>query len=292
VRNFNYIAAGSLDLAVNQLTQAGLEGRVFAGGTDLIVAMREGRRVVETLIDIKSISDLNVLQFDPGNGLRLGAAVPCHRIYEHPDVRRWYPALVDSTSLIGGTGIQGRASVGGNLCNASPAADTIPTLIVLGAVCKVVGPQGRRDIPVEQFCVAPGRNALQPGELLVELVLPPPAPDSGAFFLRFIPRNEMDIAVVNAAASLQLDEDGQTIRAARLAVGAVAPTPLLIDEAASVLAGAPATEESFARAAEAAQRAAQPISDMRGTKEQRRHLVGVLTRRALQGALERARTTH
>lgn len=290
MRNFNYIAAGSLELAVNQVAQAGLEGRVLAGGTDLIVAMREGRRVVETLIDIKSISDLNVLQFDPESGLRLGAAVPCHRIYEHADVRRWYPALIDSTSLIGGTGIQGRASVGGNLCNASPAADTIPTLIVLGAVCKVVGPQGRRDIAVEQFCVAPGRNALEAGELLVELVLPPPAPNSGAFFLRFIPRNEMDIAVVNAAASLQLDEDGQTIRVARLAVGAVAPTPLLIGEAASVLIGAPATEETFARAAEAAQRAAQPISDMRGTKEQRRHLVGVLTRRALQGALERART--
>jgi carbon-monoxide dehydrogenase medium subunit len=292
VRNFNYIAAGSLDLAVNQLTQAGLEGRVLAGGTDLIVAMREGRRVVETLIDIKSISDLNVLEYDPESGLRLGAAVPCHRIYEHPDVRRWYPALVDSTSLIGGTGIQGRASVGGNLCNASPAADTIPTLMALSAVCKVAGPQGRREIPIEEFCVAPGRNALQAGELLVELVLPPPAPGSGAFFLRFIPRNEMDIAVVNAAASLQLDEDGQTIRAARLAVGAVAPTPLLIDEAANVLVGARASEESFARAAEAAQRAAQPISDMRGTNVQRRHLVGVLTRRALQGALERARTTH
>ncbi|HEV7216276.1 MAG TPA: xanthine dehydrogenase family protein subunit M [Chloroflexota bacterium] len=292
MRNFNYIAAGSLDLAVNQLTQAGLEGRVLAGGTDLIVAMREGRRVVETLIDIKSISDLNVLEYDPESGLRLGAAVPCHRIYEHPDVRRWYPALVDSTSLIGGTGIQGRASVGGNLCNASPAADTIPTLMALSAVCKVAGPQGRREIPIEEFCVAPGRNALQAGELLVELVLPPPAPGSGAFFLRFIPRNEMDIAVVNAAASLQLDEDGQTIRAARLAVGAVAPTPLLIDEAANVLVGARASEESFARAAEAAQRAAQPISDMRGTNVQRRHLVGVLTRRALQGALERARTTH
>jgi carbon-monoxide dehydrogenase medium subunit len=165
-------------------------------------------------------------------------------------------------------------------------------LIVLGAVCKVVGPQGRRDIAVEQFCVAPGRNALLAGEMLVEIVLPPPAPNSGAFFLRFIPRNEMDIAVVNAAAWLQLDEGGQTIRAARLAVGAVAPIPLLVSAAATLLAGAPATEESFALAAEAAQRAAQPISDMRGTKEQRRHLVGVLTRRALQGALERARTNH
>jgi xanthine dehydrogenase FAD-binding subunit len=289
VRSFNYVAAGSVDQAVAQLAQAGLEGRVLAGGTDVIVAMREGRRVVDTLIDIKNVADVNVLEYDPAIGLRLGAAVPCYRIYEDAEVRRLYPALIDSASLIGGTGIQGRASVGGNLCNASPAADSIPTLIALQAVCKVAGPQGRRDIPVEQFCVAPGRNALEAGEVLVEIVLPPPAANSGAFFLRFIPRNEMDIAVVNAAAWLQLDEGGQTIRAARLAVGAVAPIPLLVNAAATVLAGAPATAESFAQAAEVAQQAAQPITDMRGTKEQRRHLVGVLTRRAFEGALERAR---
>jgi xanthine dehydrogenase FAD-binding subunit len=289
VRSFNYVAADSVDQAVTQLAQAGLTGRVLAGGTDVIVAMREGRRVVDTLIDIKAVADANVLHYDPATGLHLGAAVPCYRIYEDPEIRRLYPALIDCASLIGGTGIQGRASVGGNLCNASPAADSIPALIALGAVCKAAGPQGRRDIPVERFCVAPGRNALQPGELLVEISVPPPAPRSGAYFLRFIPRNEMDIAVVNAAASVQLAEDGETIEAARLAVGAVAPTPLLITEAATLLTGAPATAESFERAAEAAQRAAQPITDMRGTKEQRRHLVGVLTRRALQGALERAR---
>lgn len=289
MRSFNYVAASSVDQAVTQLAQAGLTGRVLAGGTDVIVAMREGRRVVDTLIDIKSVADANVLHYDPATGLHLGAVVPCYRIYEDPEIRRLYPALIDCASLIGGTGIQGRATVGGNLCNASPAADTIPALIALGAVCKVAGPQGLRDIPVERFCVAPGRNALQAGELLVEIMLPPPVPRSGAYFLRFIPRNEMDIAVVNAAASVQLAEDGETIAAARLAVGAVAPTPLLVTEAATVLAGAPATAESFERAAEAAQRAAQPITDMRGTKEQRRHLVGVLTRRALQGALERAR---
>jgi CO/xanthine dehydrogenase FAD-binding subunit len=289
VRSFNYVAANSVEQAVTQLAQAGLEGRVLAGGTDVIVAMREGRRVVDMLIDIKAVADVNVLRYDPATGLRLGAAVPCYRIYEDQEIRRLYPALIDCASLIGGIGIQGRASVGGNLCNASPAADTIPALIALGAMCKVAGPQGRREIPVEQFCVAPGRNALQPGELLVEIALPPPAPRSGASFLRFIPRNEMDIAVVNAATSVQLAEDGETIEAARLAVGAVAPTPLLVTEVGPLLAGAPATVESFERAAEAAQRAAQPITDMRGTKEQRRHLVGVLTRRALQGALERAR---
>lgn len=292
MRNFTYVTPGSVAEAVTQLAEAGLEGRALAGGTDVIVQMREGRRVVDTLVDVKGISELNTLRFDSIGGLRLGAAVPCCRIYEDADVRRYYPALVDGTSLVGGTGIQGRASVGGNLCNASPAADTIPSLIALGGVCKIANAAGGREVAVERFCVAPGRNALEVGELLVEIALPPPQPHSGAFFLRFIPRNEMDIAVVNVAAHLQLDEGGQTIRSARLAVGAVAPTPLLVTEAARVLEGAPATAASFARAAEAAQRAAQPITDMRGTREQRLHLVGVLTRRALEGALNRARTNH
>lgn len=287
MRNFHYVAARSLDQAVSQLAQAGIEGRVLAGGTDVLVQMREGRRVVSVLVDVKGVPEASVLEV---NGeLRLGSAVPCWRIYENPEIRRRFPALVDSASLIGGTGIQGRATIGGNLSNASPAADSIPSLIALGAICHVAGPNGERTLPAEQFCIAPGRSALTEGEMLVQLTMPAPATRSGAFFLRFIPRNEMDIAVVNAAAQVQLDAKGETIQSARLAVGAVAPTPLLVTEAADLLAGAPATAESFARAAEAAQRAAQPISDMRGTAAQRKHLVGVLTRRALAGAVERAR---
>lgn len=289
MRNFEYVQAHSLDQAITQLQQAGAAGRVLAGGTDLIAQMRERRRDVAVVVDVKALAEMTAISSDNEDGLRLGAAVPCHRIYEDVDVVGLYPCLVDSASLIGGVGIQGRASIGGNLCNASPAADSTPSLIVLGAICRIAGPNGERRIPVEQFCTGPGRNALQPGELLVALEIPPPAPRSGARFLRFIPRNEMDIAVVNAAASLQLDAAGQTITAARIAIGAVAPTPLLVEEAASLLVGAPATPESFAQAAEAATRAARPISDMRGTAEQRRHLVGVLTRRVLEGAVERAR---
>lgn len=289
MRNFNYVAARSLEQAVEALDQSGLEGRVLAGGTDIIVQMREGRRVVDTLVDVKDLAETNVLTIDPDGTLHLGAAVPCYRIYGQEDVRRRFPALIDSASLIGGTGIQGRASIGGNLCNASPAGDSIPSLIALDAVCRVAGPQGRRQIPAERFCVAPGRNALEAGELLTEITLPPPQPHSGAAFLRFIPRNEMDIAVVNVAANVTLDEGGETIRSARLAVGAVAPTPLLIMEASRVLENAPVSEETFDRAAEAAQQLARPISDMRGTLEQRRHLVGVLVRRALAGAVQRAR---
>jgi carbon-monoxide dehydrogenase medium subunit len=290
VRNFDYVSVQSIDEAVARLQAAGPEARLLAGGTDVIVQMRERRREVPVLIDVKSIPETNVLSYDPATGLRVGAAVPCYRVTEHPEVARLYPALVDSASLIGGTAIQGRASLGGNLCNASPAADGIPTLYVLSAVCNISGPQGVRAVHVEAFCTAPGRTVLQAGELLVSLDIPAPEPRSGAAFLRFIPRNEMDIAVVNAAAHVQLDGQGTTITSARIAIGAVAPTVLLVPEAANALVGAPANEESIAKAAALAQAAAKPIADMRGSINQRRHLVGVLTRRVLHTAVERART--
>ena len=290
MRNFDYVAAQSLDQAVSRLAAAGPEGRILAGGTDVLVQMREGRRQVDVLIDAKGIPELNELSYAPGRGLRIGAAVPCYRLYENPEVRRAYPALVDAASLIGGTAIQGRASLGGNLCNASPAADGIPALIVLRATCVIAGPDGERRVPVEEFCTGPARTVLEPGELLVALELPPPTPRSGARFLRFIPRNEMDIAVVNAAAAVELGEDGQSIERARVAIGAVAPTPLLVEEAGRALEGGPASEERIEQAVAAVRAAAQPISDTRGLAEQRRHVVGVIARRALDGALERARS--
>ena len=160
---------------------------------------------------------------------------------------------------------------------------------MLGATAHIAGPGGERSIPVEEFCTGPGRNVLQPGEFLVSLQFPPPRPHSGARYLRFIPRNEMDIAVVGAGASVVLDAAGDRSSRARIALGAVAPTPLFVADAGAALAGQPVTEEAIAAAAAIAQAAARPITDMRGTAEQRRHLVGVLTRRALQGAVERAR---
>jgi len=292
LQTIEYATPRSLDEAISLLSGAGMQGRVLSGGTDIIVQVREGRRPnVSVLIDVKKVPEANELSLDAATGLRLGAAVPCYRIYENMDVVQLYPALIDSTSLIGGTAIQGRATVGGNLCNASPAADTIPTLIALGGICQIAGPEGRRTLPVEEFCTGPGRTALQEGELLVALHFPPPAPRSGAFFNRFIPRNEMDIAVVNAAAWLQLDESRNTIVSARVAVGAVAPTPLLVAEAGEVLVGAEASKESYDRAAAAAVEAARPIFDMRGSIGQRRHLVGVMVRRALEGAAARARNS-
>jgi len=284
-----YVAPKTLDEAIAALQRdGGVTPRVLAGGTDIIVMARENRRPTDIMVDVKAIPELMELSYDPGSGLTLGAAVPCWRIYEDPTVAPAYPGLVDSASLIGGTGIQGRASIGGNLCNSSPAADSIPTLIVLNGVCTIAGPNGRRQVLVEEFCTGPGQNVLERGELLVSIHFPPPAPRSGARFLRFIPRNEMDIAVVNAAVSVVLDESRSRIQSARVAVGAVAPTPLLVQEAAAALEGQPIGDETYQKVMEPVRAAARPITDMRGTAAQRRHLVGVMARRALEGAVQRA----
>jgi len=286
---FDYAAAQSVDEAVALLAQHGEQARPLAGGTDIIVAVREGRRQVAMLVDIKGIPEVNQLSYDTAQGLTIGAAVPCYRIYEHEAIAAAYPGMIDAVSLVGGTAIQGRASVGGNLCNASPAADTTPALIAHSAMCIIAGPSGRREIPVEQFCTGPGRTALQHGEFLVALRMPSPPPRFGAQYLRFIPRNEMDIAVVGVGASVVLNQDHSSFVSGRVALGAVAATPLLVDTAAAALAGNPVSDETIQQAAEAAQAAARPIDDMRGTAQYRRHLVGVLTRRALRGAIQRAK---
>jgi CO/xanthine dehydrogenase FAD-binding subunit len=286
---FDYATARSVDEAVSLLAKYGYQARPLAGGTDIIVAVREGRRKVAMLVDIKSIPEVNQLSFDAAQGLTIGAAVPCYRIYDDQEIAAAYPGLIDAFSLIGGTAIQGRASVGGNLCNASPAADTIPALIAHEATCVIAGPNGRREMPVEQFCTGPGRTALQNGEFLVALRMPPPRPNSGGQYLRFIPRNEMDIAVVGVGARVVLNQDQTSFVSARIALGAVAPTPLFVDAAGAVLAGKPVSDDSIQQAAEAAQAAARPIDDMRGTAQYRKHLVGVLTRRALRGAIQRAK---
>ncbi len=289
MQSFAYMPAASIAEAVSLLAQEGEGARVLSGGTDLLAQLKEGRRQARLIVDVKKIPELNALSYAPDAGLLIGAAVPCHRIYGDAAVRAAYPGLIDAASLIGGIQIQGRASLGGNLCNASPAADSIPALIVHHAMCVIAGPNGAREAPVEQFCTAPGRTILQRGELLVALRLPPPPAHFGARYLRFIPRNEMDIAVVGAGASVVLDEAGQRVLAARVALGAVAPAPLYVPEAGAALVGRPLTAESIEAAARIAQAAARPIDDMRGTLAQRKHLSAVLTRRALEGAAARAR---
>jgi carbon-monoxide dehydrogenase medium subunit len=232
---------------------------------------------------------VNELTFDAQTGLRVGSAVPCSRIYESAEAKL-YPALIDATSLVGGVQIQNRASLGGNLCNASPAADTIPALIAHEAVCVIGGPQLTREVAVEKFCTGPGRTVLVRGEFLLSLRLPAPRKLSGSAYLRFIPRNEMDIAVVGVGASVTLSDDRTRCTAARIGLAAVAPTPLIVPEAAAVLVDGPLTDAQFEKAAVLAQATARPISDMRGDADYRRHLVGVLTKRALRAAIERANT--
>ncbi|HQU46908.1 MAG TPA: xanthine dehydrogenase family protein subunit M, partial [Pirellulales bacterium] len=248
MKDFEYAAAASVDEAVSLLAARGDRAKLLAGGTDIIVQLREGLREADLVLDIKKIPELMELSFSRERGLRLGGGVPCCKIYENEAVKAAYPALADSARIIGGWQIQSRASIGGNLCNSSPAADSIPSLIALDAVCRIAGPGGRRSLPVAQFCTAPGKNVLQRGEFLVSLDFPPPQPHSGSRYLRFIPRNEMDIAVVGVGAWLRLDASGKNIDEARLGIAAVAPTPLAATEAASWLAGKPATLESFTEA--------------------------------------------
>jgi CO/xanthine dehydrogenase FAD-binding subunit len=284
-----YVAPATLDEAVAVLAKHKAAARVLAGGTDVIIQAREGRRDVGVMVDIKAIREATELSLASDGALRVGAAVPCAQIYADASIAKRFPALIDSASLIGGIQIQSRASLGGNLCNSSPAADSIPTLIVLGAICEIAGPGGKRDVAVEDFCTAPGRNVLTDGEMLVALRFPAPAANSGAAFERFIPRNEMDIAVVNAAASVVLSADGSNFESARIALGAVAPTPLYVQEAGAALARQPVSAASVDKAAEAAVAAAKPITDMRGSVAQRKHLAGVLTRHVINTAVARAK---
>lgn len=286
---FEYVVPKTLQEVINLKAEKGDEARLIAGGTDIIVQMRGGRRRPERVIQTKEVPDLNELSYDPQKGLTLGASVQCYRVYQDDAIAKAYPGLIDAASMIGSIQIQGRASVGGNLCNAAPSGDCIPPLIALHAVASVAGPNGTREIPAEEFCTGPGQNALEPGEILVSIHLPPPQKLSGAHYLRFIPRNEMDIAVAGVGTSVVLDESGERFVSARIALASVAPTPLLVQGVAEAAAGQPANEETFERLAELSRQAARPISDMRGTIDQRRHLCGVLTKRTLRGAIERAR---
>ena len=212
MQTFEYAAPSTLQGALALLQVKGNRARVLSGGTDLIVQVREDRRHLDTMIDIKKIPELMEMRYDPIHGLHLGASVPCYRIYEDPVIQKIYPGLVDAASLIGGVQIQSRASFGGNLCNSSPAADSIPALIAHHAVCWIAGSEGTRKVPVEDFCTAPGKNVLSPTELLVALKVPPPPKHFGASYLRFIPRNEMDIAVVGCGVSIELSADRADVR--------------------------------------------------------------------------------
>ena len=283
----NYEAPSTIDQAVGLLKAHGEKARPFCGGTDLLIQMRAGVRTPDYVVDVKNIKEMRNISFDPKTGLRLGAAVSCIEIHESEVMRRNYPGLTEAAHLIGSLQIQNRASVGGNLCNGSPAADSTPALIAIGARARLVGPNGEREVPVENFVLSPGRTVIQPGELLVELLAAAPAPHTADAYLRLIPRNEMDIAIVGVGSSVTLD--GDKITAARIGLGAVAATPLLGAKAAESLIGKKLDDAALDTAARLASEQASPIDDMRGTVEYRKHITGVLTRRTLLIAAERAR---
>ena len=284
----DFASPHSVREAVDLLNDADGSARVLAGGTDLLVQLRGGRfDDVNVVVDGKNIPELNEITYDPEGGLTLGAAVPCYRIYGNAAISRAYPGLIDAATLIGGTQIQGRASFGGNLCNATPSGDTIPAMIAHSAVAHIEGPGGHRHVAVEDFCTGPGRNVLGRGEMLVSISFPAPSSGFGANYMRFIPRNEMDIAVAGAGTSVVLDNGN--IKSARVALASVAPTPLYVSAIGDAIAGKPANEETLAEAGQIAKDAAIPITDMRGTIEYRKHLCDVLTRRSLQIAIDRAK---
>jgi CO/xanthine dehydrogenase FAD-binding subunit len=282
-----YAAPESVEGAVALLTGAKGEARVLAGGTDLLVQMRADLVDPELIVDIKNIPETRAVTEEKG-GWRIGAAVTGAELKENARLKKTWPGVVEAANLIGSTQIQGRATLGGNLCNGSPAADSVPALIAAGAMASLAGPNGRRDLPVEDVMLGPRKLALTKGEIVVSFLLPPRPARSSDAYLRFIPRTEMDIAVVGAGVSLTLDGDS-VITAARVSLGAVAARVLLVPEAAQAIIGSRLDKPAQDRLEAAARAVCRPIDDKRGTTEFRIDVAAVLARRAALIALDRAR---
>lgn len=287
MHEFDFAAPDTLQQAVELLGRANGDARALAGGTDLIPQIKENRRHPSLVVDVKKIPELNVLSYDT-DGLRIGAAVSCTAIASFAAVKEHYPALAEACALIGSYQIQNRAALGGNICNAAPSADAVPPVLSYSGRLVIAGPNGQRELAAETFFTGPGQTVLTGGEVLVEIQLPPPPANSGAAYLRFIPREEMDIAVAGVGSFVQLSADGQSCQQARITLASVAPTPVRADEAEAFVAGKALDATTIAEAGELAAKAARPISDVRGSAAYRLELVKVLTRRTLQTALERA----
>ena len=285
-----YEAPETVESAAALLAGATGEVRVLAGGTDLLVQLRSEIVDPQLIVDIKRIVETRTVTEEKAGAWRIGAAVTGAELKEHPRLKKVWPGVVEAANLIGSTQIQGRATLGGNLCNGSPAADSVPALIAAGPAATIAGPKGRRDLPVEDVMLGPRKLALTPGEFVVSFLLPPRPPRSSDAYLRFIPRTEMDIAVVGAGVSLTVDGAG-TITAARVSLGAVAARVLLVTEAATAIIGSRLDRAAQDRLEAAARAACTPIDDKRGTVDFRIQVAGVLARRAALIALDRARTS-
>jgi carbon-monoxide dehydrogenase medium subunit len=288
MRRFEYFAPQSLAEAIALFGEKGDGGRALAGGTDLVPQIKEGGKIPmpSYIVSLRRLPELRGIEFSESKGLRIGAAVTMAELAESPVVRERYRALADGAGVVGSVQTMNMATVGGNVCNAAPSADTAPALLAYEAVAVIAGPDGERELPLAEFWRGPNATALRPGELLRELRLPVPPPNSGGVYVRQTPRKQMDIAVVGVAVLLTIT--GERIEHARVALGAVAPTPIRAQETEAMLEGQTITESLFAKAAEAAAAEARPISDQRGSAEFRRHLVRVTTERCLQEAARRA----
>jgi carbon-monoxide dehydrogenase medium subunit len=284
-----YEAPNSVAAAVALLAGATGQARVLAGATDLLVQMRSGRVQPELLVDVKSIPEMTSITVENG-AFRFGAATNAMDLVEHEAFAKAWPGVTEAVKLIGSIQVKGRATVGGNLCNASPAADSVPALIAAGAIARVVGPSGTRDLPVDEIGIGPGKTSLGKGELVASILLPKRPAHSADAYLRFTPRTEMDIAVVGAGVNIVLDGKGVCTEA-RICLGAVAERALLVPDAAKALIGSKLDEAALTRLAAAASAACRPIDDKRGTKAYRIKVAGVLARRAASIALERTRRT-
>ncbi len=277
----------TIDAAVGLLADAPSRTRVLAGGTDLLVQLRAGIIQPDLVVDIKAIPAMREIRVEEG-GFRIGAAVAGAELSEHPGVKQLWPGVVEAVDLIGSTQIQGRCTIIGNLCNASPAADSAPALIAADATVRIVGPGGSRDLPVEDVITGPGQTVLADGEFITSVYLPARPVRSSDAYLRLIPRTEMDIAIVGAGVSVCLDENG-ACTSARVGLGAVAATPLLVPAAAAALVGTKIEEQALTSLGAAASAACTPIDDKRGTIEYRTKIAGVLARRAAVIARDRAK---
>lgn len=282
--DIQYQTAKSVKEAVKMMQAAKGKGYILAGGTDLLVQMKSGARAPGVIVDVKKIPEMVSITEKNGSFV-IGAATPAAVIGEHKKLKKAWPGVVEAINLIGSTQVQGRASAGGNLCNASPAADSVPALVAAGCTVAVAGPKGKRTVPVEQFCAGPGKTTLKPGEIVVSLTLPKRPKSSSDAYLRLIPRTEMDIAVVGVGVSLTMK--GDTVTDARVGLGAVAPTVLLVDKAAKALTGSKLDDAALAAAADACSAACRPIDDKRGTIKYRTKIAGVLLKRAALIARDR-----
>ena len=284
MRNFEYYSPVTLKAGLTLLAHYGEQVKVLAGGTDLIVQMKAGKVSPAALIDVKKIAELNRLEWNSQDNLFIGAAVPLSRVAAWPELKTQFRLLYDACAMIGSFQLRNRGTVGGNICNAAPSADSIPPLLCLGAKAQVASSINMRKVPLEDFFIGPGKTILTPTELLIGIEVPAPSARSAGAYLRHTPRVDMDIAVAGAAVFLTLEDETSVCKEARIALGAVAPKAIRVPIAEAVLKGKVLTNQTISEAAAIAAETAKPIFDVRGSAEYRKELVKVLTSRALKQA--------